>query len=338
MKYLLYSDNHFCQYSSIIRSRGDKYSLRLENQIATLTWIKKIAFDHNVDAIFNLGDFFDKPDLNVEEITALSELDWSGPYDIILPHYFIVGNHEIGLNTNEYNSANIFNLIPNSKVFSEPQWFNHEVFILPYILESNRGHISDYTGHNKPKIILSHNDIKGVQMGQFISQTGFDISEIQDSCRIFINGHLHNSGEVAKGIINIGNITGQNFNEDADKYGHHALILDTEEDTIEEIENPYAFNFYKLDFTNNFDLTKKLKPNAVVSVKVQSEYRVAVNEWLKSNNVIASRVIIDLMNNESDHEEVDTLSVDHIQRFKEFIIEKMGSSEIVLNELEEVTK
>ena len=31
MRILIYSDNHWCQYSSIVRKRNKKYSLRLEN-------------------------------------------------------------------------------------------------------------------------------------------------------------------------------------------------------------------------------------------------------------------------------------------------------------------
>ena len=337
MKYLLYSDNHFCQYSSIVRGRGDNYSLRLENQLKTLEWIKNLAHEKEVDMVFNLGDFFDKPDLNVEEITALSTIDWRGPYGDVIPNYFLVGNHEIGLNTNEYNSANVFNLIPNSKVFDVPQWFNHEIFVLPYILESNRKPLKEYLGNNTPKIILSHNDIKGIQMGQFISQTGFNIEEIQENCRLFINGHIHNGSQVAKGIINIGSITGQNFNEDADVYDHHALIVDTDSDTIEEFENPYAFNFYKLDFTKHCDISKQLKPNAIVSVKINPEDKIILNDWLYNNHVVTSRVILDLANVEVVSDE-DALSVDHIQRFKDFIIEKLGSTELVLTELEEVTK
>lgn len=36
MKILIYADNHFCETSSIIRSYGDKYTLRLENQIKSI--------------------------------------------------------------------------------------------------------------------------------------------------------------------------------------------------------------------------------------------------------------------------------------------------------------
>lgn len=36
MKILIFSDNHWSQYSSIVRSRGTKYSTRLEKSIETM--------------------------------------------------------------------------------------------------------------------------------------------------------------------------------------------------------------------------------------------------------------------------------------------------------------
>ena len=336
MKYLLYSDNHFSQYSSIVRGRGKKYSLRLENQINTLKWIYDIAVDYNIDNIIHLGDFFDKPDLNAEELSALSEIPWLDTIGI--DQYYIVGNHEMGLNNNEYNSAEVLKLLEHGEVISEPEWFTDDIFILPYILESNRKPLSEYLGGKKADIILSHNDIKGIQMGKFVSPIGFDIEEIRENCRLFINGHIHNEMNNIEGIINIGNITGQNFNEDADVYEHHAFILDTDTHTIDVLENPYAFNFYKLDFTEKCNTDKQLKSNAVVSVKIKPEDKTKVVEWLNINNVVASRIILDLTLNEVEASSDDVLSVDHIQRFKEFIIDKLGSTEQVLSELEEVTK
>lgn len=37
MKILLYSDVHWSQYSSMVRDRGDNYSLRLQNCIQSVS-------------------------------------------------------------------------------------------------------------------------------------------------------------------------------------------------------------------------------------------------------------------------------------------------------------
>ena len=52
---LLFTDNHFSQYSSIIISRGDKFSTRLENQIQSLNWVNETAIEKNCKRLDELG-------------------------------------------------------------------------------------------------------------------------------------------------------------------------------------------------------------------------------------------------------------------------------------------
>ena len=89
MKILCYTDNHFCERSSIITKYGTKYSLRLENQLASLNWAEQLAIDEGCAMIVCLGDFFDKPHLTDQEITAIQDIKWAED----IPHYFLVGNH-----------------------------------------------------------------------------------------------------------------------------------------------------------------------------------------------------------------------------------------------------
>ena len=60
MRILLYTDNHFCTNSSIIRKNGEKYSIRLENQIKSVNWAEQLGIEKNCDMVIHLGDFFDK--------------------------------------------------------------------------------------------------------------------------------------------------------------------------------------------------------------------------------------------------------------------------------------
>ena len=87
MKYLVCGDVHWCQYSSILRTRGNKYSTRLENLIASVNWVEDLAKKQECEGIIYLGDFFDRPDLGAEELTALQEVKWAN-----LKHIFIPGN------------------------------------------------------------------------------------------------------------------------------------------------------------------------------------------------------------------------------------------------------
>jgi hypothetical protein len=85
MKILCFTDNHFCERSSIITKYGTKYSLRLENQLASLNWVEQLAKSENCSMVVCLGDFFDKPHLTDQELTALQDIQWADD----IPHYFL---------------------------------------------------------------------------------------------------------------------------------------------------------------------------------------------------------------------------------------------------------
>lgn len=350
MKAFIYADPHWSTYSSIVRSRGNKYSTRLENLIQTMNWIEVEAVARGCDMIICLGDFFDHPELDAESITALQEISWSD-----IPHWFIVGNHEMGRSNLEYSSTHLFTLIPNASVINEVSFFDTSdttIVSIPYILESNRKSLKEYLDGYPLKenvIILSHNDIAGIQMGQFVSNTGFSIEEIEDNCNLFLNGHLHNGTDIGKKIINIGNITGQNFSEDAFTYSHKAYILDTDEKSIEPIDNKYAMNFYKLDLTNLKPIIddlkvqnalSELKHPAVATIKVNADIAFTVKDLLSTcDNIIEYRLITEGVKGEKSIENINNdTNLDHIQKFQQYVIENIGKDELTLNELERVSK
>lgn len=342
MKILLYSDNHWSQYSSIVRKRGKKYSLRLENQVQSINWAHSLAKQLQCSTIFCLGDFFDKSELNSEEITALREIDW--PSDI--PYYFIVGNHEMGNHNHQFSSMKVFNLLDKSIVIDTPRRLDIcdlEIYVLPYITEDDRKPLKNYISEktDKKRIILSHNDLKGIQInGAFVSKTGFDIEEIESSCDLFINGHLHNGYQVSKKVINIGNLTGQNFSENANKYPHVIFVLDTETLRVDVYENPYALNFYKLEIDeNNLDSIDNVKNNSIVTIKcLDNIYDNVKSRVLSNKNILESRIIINRVQSEySNITEDNLISLDHLQEFRNYILETLGQNEIIEEELSEVT-
>ena len=172
MKILICGDNHWSQYSSIVRQRGEKYSLRLENQIKSINWVEALAVEQECACIIHLGDFFDAPNLCSEEITALKEIEWAE----YMPHYFLVGNHEIGTRNLQFNSVNVLtNNTPYEVIdkITNKYWEDIEAVFIPYMFEGDKPELSTLFKTNATKkIIFSHNDIKGIQMGQFISKEG----------------------------------------------------------------------------------------------------------------------------------------------------------------------
>ena len=343
MKICIYSDVHFCEYSSIVRSHTDRYSTRLENLIKTLNWAEAEAIRNGCDHIICLGDFFDRPDLNSRELTALQEINWAK-----LPHTFIVGNHEASNKALTHNSVSAlrnlgFNIITKPEIMFA---INTSILLLPYCLEEDRKPLAEYWSSCDdllPKrIILSHNDIKGIRYGAIESKEGFEICDIQENCDLFLNGHLHNGDCFAPKCFNLGNLTGQNFGEDAHNYSHNVYILDTVANSLEAIENPYALNFYKIECINVNDIQKLegLKENAVLSIKCLHEHKDAIQSKLNdlSDKIIDVRITTIRQVTEGSLEDIADLSVDHLARFAEFCRQRIDNNDILESEIAEVCK
>ena len=77
MKILIYSDIHISQGSSIVKQQGDKYSLRLQHIVESISWAEDLAVKENCSYVFNLGDTFDKPIINAMEATAIQDIKWN---------------------------------------------------------------------------------------------------------------------------------------------------------------------------------------------------------------------------------------------------------------------
>jgi DNA repair exonuclease SbcCD nuclease subunit len=342
MRIALATDNHFCEKSSIVQKMGTKYTLRLENQLKSIEWFERLAVEKHCDAVIYLGDFFDKSSLTDKEITATKDIFWND-----LKHYFIIGNHESGDSGLLFSSTKTLEstdriLISEAK---KTDLGNCELCFLPYVTESDRIPLSDYFGTKtlKQRIILSHNDIAGIQMGPVVSRTGFSIEEIESNCDLFINGHLHNGQAVTNKIINLGNLTGKDFGEDASRYQHKIIIIDTDTFAFETIENPYAFNFYKFDILTENDLKvlNTVKTNAVVSIKCVDKYVEYLREKIAQNpNIIDTRIILIKTFEESDNSIVDIsdLTVDQCVKFAECCREKLDNTPILEAELAEILK
>jgi len=344
MKILLYTDLHMCPRASIINKWGMRYPIRLENCIASLNWAERLAEQLGCALVINLGDFYDKPDLTSDTITACNDIEWS-----TIPHYNLVGNHDASISSLAFNSVN--NLLSEiHKIVIEPTKIvidGCELCFLPYIVEYDRRPLTEYFGE-KPagvkRVLLSHNDISGIQLGPIVSKTGFSLEEIEAACDLFLNGHLHNGQQLTKKVYNIGNLTGKDFGEDASRYSHVVAVLDTDTLSIDFIENPHAFNFYKIQIDTKADLVKleHLKSNAVVSIKCESNVQFDTKAKLESlkDKILESRIILTRNVAEDSDTEATTLdlSVDHLARFIECCKSNIEHSTLLEEELAEVCK
>lgn len=351
MKVLIVGDVHWSQYSSILRKRGEFYSQRLENLLWSVNWVEKQAVENQVEEIIYLGDFFDRSELNAEELTAFRDINWARD----IPHKFLTGNHELGQRTAEYSSIHFIEALgENFQVVDRPAVeyaSGGDMLFLPYIFETDRKSLKDYWADvvppaispvNRFKYVFSHNDLK-MRYGAFESREGFELPDIESSCTCFINGHIHNQEQVTEGILNLGNLTGQNFNEDASKYVHGVAILNTDFNHLSIIENPYAYNFYKLDLEETPTIPQ-LKSNAVLTVRCRERdvksFDGQLQEMEAAGKVAAYRLVPVAESSEDAEVEatIELNTVDHLKQFQEYILDQLGTSEAVLKELQEVVK
>ena len=336
-------DVHWCTYASIIRSRGEEFSTKLENSIKSVNFAEDKL--KGCDIVVYAGDFFDRADITAEEMSALRKIEWNDR-----EHYFLVGNHEASDSSLMYTTANALKntgmYIIGEHCYSITDR-DFQLHFIPYITEEKRDDISTYldkdldeNGNYLKNIVISHNDLK-VNYGQYKSKSGFEIEDIEKNCDLFINGHIHNFSKITDKVINIGNLSGIGFGEDATKYPHNIAIVNTDDLSVEFIENPYAFNFYKCDFTETgvegFD-NFNFKDNAVVSIVCRdscaSEMRKRIQD---SNNIVESRLIIkrDTTNEETHEKELQCK--DHLKMFGDYVKETYGVSDIEEEELLGVT-
>lgn len=340
MKILLFTDLHMCPRASIINKWGAKYPSRLENCIESLNWLERKAEELDCDYIISLGDFFDKPDLTSETITACNDIHWS---DIM--HYHIVGNHDASNSALDFNSVNRLKA-DRHVIIDEPVILptdDCDICFLPYVTECDKKPLGEYFKYNinKPRVILSHNDLSGIQLGPIISKTGFSIEEIEANCDIFINGHLHNGQAITPKVINLGNLTGKDFGEDAFKHAHCVAVLDTKTLSLTYIENPFAYNFYKIQIDSESDLCylDNLKPHAVVSIKCEQSLIEQVKQKIEMlDNIIESRIILVKKYTETTETTELDLTVDHLARFIECCKATIENSSILDEELSEICK
>ena len=343
MKVLIYTDPHFCEKFSIVTKMGDKYTTRLENQIKSINWAEDLAYKKGCQYVICAGDFFDKPNLTQQEITAINEINFAP----MCAHFFLVGNHESEENDLHYNSTEILQqdrrsnfIVAEPRLLEEPGF---ELAFLPYTTEARRQEVKDYFPAPKAKrLLISHNDLFGVQMGPAVSTVGFKPEDLASICDLCVNGHLHNGIKINEKVINLGNLTGKDFGEDAFRYKHNVMLVDTDTMTYELIENPYAFNFYKLEINTKADLAvlNKLSNNAVVSIKCRDILVAEVKELIASlPNIIESRVVItrEAANGETT-EDITDLTVDQYVKFAECCREKLENNTILEEELSEILK
>ena len=122
------------------------------------------------------------------------------------------------------------------------------------------------------------------------------------------------------------------------------MLLDTETLSMRFFENPFAFNFYKLTIDTKKDLDKLssilTKKQNVISFKCNLSLVEDLKNELTKYDIASYKInsysteVLD----SSSMNDIQSLRVDHIKQFSDFILDKLGNSQIVVSELSEVLK
>ena len=324
MKYAIVADNHLCDKSSVISGRGKFYSDRLENQIESFKWVTGLGYP-----IIHLGDFFDRSTLKAEEVQAFTDEIEPLLAKTAKDNIFLLGNHEYS------GSYDLLSPLGKQIIRKPTEMVLGDLKCLFLPFNSTE---EDITGDYD--IIFGHIGIKDIPFGA----KGFNFEVIDSHCKFFLNGHLHNRHKFSDTKWNVGSLTAQNFSDDGIKGGPKGIwILDTDKKSIEFVANPFGFNFFKIvwdDFKNcqNEELWNRItSKTACVSISCQEGQKEEIIKSGKFDEVYYLRV--SEIHKEKILDSKEVLSpIDHLDKFRKSFIEKVGESQLVLEELSEVLR
>lgn len=349
MKILLFTDTHWSVSSSMVNTRGERYSKRLELLIDGLNWMENLSIKQGCEMEVCLGDFCDKSTLNDEEISALQEIKWNNT-----EKYFIVGNHESSSHDLKYSTVSAIESLglgPHRAIINEPTgvvMFGDTYYFIPYFVESDRPSFKEVLDNaRKDKqgrtIVFSHNDIAGINYAGFISRSGFDLNEIEANCDLFLNGHLHNQQKISSKVYNLGSMSAHNFTNNSIVYKYGVWILDTDTMKLEFFENPYSLNFYKLEIIDDKSLKvlDSIKNNSVLSIKysndIETELRDKLNS-IKDKLIVTPRTSVIRETAAPGEVKIEDLRSNHLEKLVAFCRATLPNTDVLETELAEICK
>ena len=198
--------------------------------------------ERGIEYCIHMGDAFD----NRKNIDFWS-LNWAkeNVYDrfkkLGVKVWQLVGNHDVYYkNTNEINSIESLlstydNLIPISSP-GEYDINGFKAFMLPWICDDNFRETESAIAATKSQVAFGHLELRGFQLYPgCVQERGIDRDIVEKFDTVF-SGHYHTRSNDGK-VFYLGNPYEMYWNDCGDKRGFH--IYDTEDRTVEFIENPH---------------------------------------------------------------------------------------------------
>lgn len=198
---------------------------------------------NNIKVVVHLGDAFDnRKGVDYWALQWAKKNVYNKFEELGIKVYSIVGNHDAYYkNTNEVNSIDVLlNEYSNIVKISEPiqtQIGGTECVFLPWICSDNEKEVFSLLEDTSAKVVFGHLELSGFSVYPgHVQENGLGKNIFQKFDRVF-SGHYHTSSNDGK-IFYLGNPYQMFWCDVNDKRGFH--ILDTDDYSLERIENPYT--------------------------------------------------------------------------------------------------
>lgn len=266
--------------------------------------LKEIAKEG--DVIFLTGDFHDRNQVFKIEIFDES-LRVMNALQHIAPCKGIIGNHDIyKKESNESNSVNAFNYLPNFELFTSTRLIEvgegDKMLMMPWNHSpmDEMKVLSEFKG--KAKYLLSHTHTQEMGYADETMYTDKEGNIISNSNKTFdqmfervFNGHIHKYQDFGKSMLNIGSVYNMKYTDAGSV--PHIVVKDFISGEEEHIENDYSPRFKTVDFDYFTGLTLEEASNFVkncyIRVKVDKELAKSI-PWENIHKLLDGYYEIDL--------------------------------------------
>ena len=227
--------------------------------------------EEGIGTVIQTGDYFDnRKSIDLQTLAFQKEVFIDRAFALDVEVLGIIGNHDIPLRHSLAMSSPV-QLLNNDNVhftdrIKDFEFDGRTITLMPWICRDNFEQ-SQTRIREGGDILLGHFEIEGFVMHPgAISREGIHMSDFKGWNRV-LSGHYHTQS-VNKNIQYVGTPYQMTWNDATTKHGF--WILDTNEDTMTFVENPYRY-FYRLAWEDGCSQKIGLLEKAYVKINVKKK-------------------------------------------------------------------
>lgn len=225
-----------------------------------------------IETVIQTGDYFDnRKSIDLQTLAFQNEVFVSRARDHGVNVLGLVGNHDIPLRNSLAMSSPVQLLNENEHIdfcdeIKEYEFDGRVITLMPWICKENF-EVSQERIRQGGDIIIGHFEISGFVMHPgAISKEGIQMSDFKGWNRV-LSGHYHTQSQNGN-VQYVGTPYQMSWSDATTKHGF--WILDTNEDTMTFVENPYRY-FYRFNWNDGCEFPDASLEQAYVKVNVQKK-------------------------------------------------------------------